>query len=269
MYHLLQPPSPLDSISTSIHQMKSKAALHEQTETNPSVEMDRSWTERARGMSVVRAQQLTFSMVDIYFMPVKASVADFTPIATRSEPDSPQPTTAKLVSQSAAKPSATIARVRAKDKSSNTIVSNSFRDSGPAAPGNHDNHVAGGANLSKKSTPSFGTQITLVSRKSRHPAKSGQSHGAKNAMDQCSTISEFASYLQTQSRDAEAKDKKHKPIFRGLIMYYVAKDPGRKISHSTKRRMEIVCGLSLPILASNSWGLSLALRIIGQGCWYF
>lgn len=180
-------------------------------------------------------------------MPVEASVADSAPIPTRSKPDLSQPRPTKLVSQSAAKPVASIAGT--KSRSSTILPSNSFRESGSAAPANRDNHVAQGANLSKTSR----TQITLVSRKSRHPAKSRQSHG--DAKDQCTTVLEFASYLQTQYRDTETKDKRQKPIFRDLIVYYVARDPGRKISHSTKRRMEIVCCPRLSISTTDSCGL--------------
>lgn len=213
------PKSPLDPASILPHQTKCKAALHEQTGKSPSLEMNRSRAEK-----------------------VQASVADSAPIPTRSKPDLSQPRPTKLVSQSAAKPVASIAGT--KSRSSTILPSNSFRESGSAAPANRDNHVAQGANLSKTSR----TQITLVSRKSRHPAKSRQSHG--DAKDQCTTVLEFASYLQTQYRDTETKDKRQKPIFRDLIVYYVARDPGRKISHSTKRRMEILSGLSAKVMGT-------------------
>lgn len=269
MYHLPQLLSPLDLTSTLVHQMKTKAALHEQTKTNPSIEVHHPRAEQNQGTNIFHVPQLTFSMVDVYLMSVKASVPGFTPIATRSNPDLSRPTATKLVSQSAVVPSALPVRARTKEMPGLNITSNSFRDSGPAAPaaGNQDNHVAEGANLSK-GTASFGAQITLVSRKSRLPAKSRQSHGGQAAMDQCTTVFEFASYLQTQSRDAEAKSKKQKPIFRDLIMYYVAKDPGRKISHSTKRRMEIVCiRCNFLFCLLTLVGYLLALWIICQSCW--
>ncbi|CAE6411940.1 unnamed protein product [Rhizoctonia solani] len=205
----------------SENDQKSKAALHEQTGPMPSMEMGRSRVENGQ-----------------------ASVAESAPIATCSKPDVSQPIISKLVSRPAYKSSTIVAQPRAKDQSSSTIASNSFRDSSSVAP-RQDNHVAQGANAS-----SFGAQITLVPRKSRHPAQSGQSRGPKDAKDQCTTISEFASYLQTQSRDTESKIKKQKPIFRDLIVYYAAKDPGRKISHSTKRRMEILSGLSAKVVGS-------------------
>ncbi|KDN44631.1 hypothetical protein RSAG8_05396, partial [Rhizoctonia solani AG-8 WAC10335] len=182
-------------------------------------------------------------MVDIHFVPAKASVAESAPIATRSSPDPSQPIISKPVSRPAYNSSTIVARPRAQGQSSCTISSNSFRDPGSVAS-RQDNHVAQGASAS------FGAQITLVSRKSRHPARSGQSRGPKDAKDQCITISQFASYLQTQSRDAEANNKKQKPIFRDLVVYYAAKDPGKKMSHSTKRRMEILSGLSAKVVGS-------------------
>lgn len=209
------PKSPLDTASISLHQSKSKAALHEQTRKSPSLEMNHSRAEK-----------------------IQASVAVSAPITTRSKPDLSRPRPAKLVSQSAAKPVVTIAGTES--RSSSILPSNSFRQSGSATPGNRDNHVAPGANLSTR------TQITLVSRKSRHPAKSRQSHG--DAKDQCTTVLEFASYLQTQYRDTE--NKKQKPIFRDLIVFYAAKDPGKKISLSTKRRMEILSELSAKVVGN-------------------
>ncbi|CAE6488305.1 unnamed protein product [Rhizoctonia solani] len=197
-----------------------KTALHEQTETVPSMEVGRSRVESGQ-----------------------ASVAESAPIATCSKPDASQPIISKLVSRPAYNSSTIVARPRAKDQPSCAISSNSFRDSGSVAS-RRDNHVAQGASAS------FGAQITLVSRKSRHPAQSGQSRGPKDAKTQCTTISEFASYLQTQSRDTEANNKKQKPIFRDLIVYYAAKDPGKKISHSTKRRMEILSKLSAKVVGS-------------------
>ncbi|CAE6430766.1 unnamed protein product [Rhizoctonia solani] len=201
---------------------QSKTALHEQTELMPSMKM---------GLSRVESGQ------------ARASVAESAPIATRSKPDASQPIIPKPVSGPAYNSSTIVAHSRAKDQSSCTISSNSFRDPGSVAP-RHDNHVAQGASAS------FGAQITLVSRKSRHPAQSGRTREPKDAKNQCTTILEFASYLQTQSRDTEANNKKQKPIFRGLIIYYAAKDPGRKISHSTKRRMEILSGLSARVVGS-------------------
>ncbi|CAE6395610.1 unnamed protein product [Rhizoctonia solani] len=197
-----------------------KTALHEPTETVPSMEVGRSRVESGQ-----------------------ASVAESAPVATRSKPDASQPIISKPVSRPAYNSSTIVARPRAKDQSSCAISSNSFRDSGSVAS-RRDNHVAQGASAS------FGAQITLVSRKSRHPAQSGQSRGPKDAKTQCTTISEFASYLQTQSRDTEANNKKQKPIFRDLIVYYAAKDPGKKISHSTKRRMEILSKLSAKVVGS-------------------
>ncbi|CAE6477761.1 unnamed protein product [Rhizoctonia solani] len=199
---------------------KSKTALHKQTEPTPSTGV---------GLSRVESGQ--------------ASVAGSAPIATCSKPGLSEPIISKPVSRLAYSSSTIVARPRAKGHSSSTISSNSFRDPGPVGP-RQDNHVAQGASAS------FGAQITLVSRKSRHPAQSGQTRGPKDAKDQCTTISEFASYLQTQSRDAEANHKKQKPIFRDLIIYYAAKEPGRKLSHSTKRRMEILSGLSAKVVGS-------------------
>ncbi|CAE7141748.1 unnamed protein product [Rhizoctonia solani] len=197
-----------------------KAALHQQTEVMPSIEVGRSRVENGQ-----------------------ASVAESAPIATRSKPGPSQPIISKPVSQPADKSSTIVARPRTKDQPNCTIASNSFRDPASVAP-RQDNHVAQGASAL------FGAQITLVSRKSRHPAKSGQSRGPKDAKDQCTTISEFASYLQTQSRDTEANSKKQKPILCDLIVYYAAKDPGKKISHSTKRRMEILSGLSAKVVGN-------------------
>ncbi|QRV99445.1 hypothetical protein RhiJN_27464 [Ceratobasidium sp. AG-Ba] len=168
----------------------------------------------------------------------RASVPDTTSVVTRSNFQASMVGT-KPVSQSRVRPPATTARANSKDPST-AITSNSFRR-GSVAPGGRDNHVAGSssANLST-GQPSFGEQITLVSRKSRHPSKSGKSGSVKDIRDQCTTISEFASYLQTLSRDAESKGPRHKPVFRDLTVYYAANDPGKKISHSTKRRMEIL-----------------------------
>ncbi|KAG8700976.1 hypothetical protein FRC08_004345 [Ceratobasidium sp. 394] len=168
----------------------------------------------------------------------RVSVAGTTPVATRSKPQVPVATAAKPVSQSGVRPPATTAR--AKSQSNTPITSNSFRR-GSTALGVRDNHVAGSSSVNLPTgAPAFGEQITLVSRKSRHPSKLGKSAGVKDIRDQCATISEFALYLQTQSRDTESKGSRQKPIFRDLIVYYAANDPGKKISHSTKRRMEIV-----------------------------
>ncbi|KAG9125877.1 hypothetical protein FRC07_005817 [Ceratobasidium sp. 392] len=166
----------------------------------------------------------------------RVSVPDTAPIATRSK--SPVATATKLVSQSRVRPPATTAR--AKSKSSTVITSNSFQR-GSTAPAGRDNHVAGSSSVNlSRVTPAFGEQITLVSRKSRHPSKSGKKGSVKDIRDQCTTISEFALYLQTQSRDAESKGSRQDSIFRDLIVYYVANDLGKKITHSTKRRMEIL-----------------------------
>ncbi|KAG8796084.1 hypothetical protein FRC12_005354 [Ceratobasidium sp. 428] len=163
----------------------------------------------------------------------RVSVPDTALIATRSK--SPVATATKLVSQSRVRPPATTAR--AKSKSSTIITSNSFQR-GSTAP---DNHVAGPSSVNLSTvTPQFGEHITLVSRKSRHPSKLGKSGGVKDIRDQCATISEFALYLQTQSRDAESKGSRQKSIFRDLIVYYAGNDPGKRITHSTKRRMEIL-----------------------------
>ncbi|CAE6365984.1 unnamed protein product [Rhizoctonia solani] len=178
-------------------------------------------------------------------MPAKASVADSAPIATCSKAGLSQPNIPKLVSQAAYKSSTVVARPRPKDHSNSSIInsSNSFHHPISVAP-RQDNHVAQGASRQ------FGSQITLVSRKSRHPAQSAQARGTKDPGDQCTTISEFASYLQTRSGDAENTNRKQKPIFRDLIMYYAAKFPGKKMSHSTKRRMEILSGLSAKVVGS-------------------
>ncbi|CAE6358650.1 unnamed protein product [Rhizoctonia solani] len=230
------------SLVLSENNQKSKAALHEKTKPLPSKGLDQSSTGSGQGNIIIRVPQLTFSMANIHFMPAKASVADSAPIATCSRAGLSQANISKLVSQPAYK-SSTVARPRVKDQQSAISPSNSFRDTGLVAS-RQDNHVAQGA------SGLFGAQITLVSRKSRHPAQSAQVRGTKDAKDQCTTIPEFASYLQTRSRDAENTNKKQKPIFHDLIVYYAAKFPGKKMSHSTKRRMEILSGLSAKVVGN-------------------
>jgi hypothetical protein len=244
---------------TSAHQTKSRAALHEKTKPMQSKEVDRPSTGSGQGNTIIRVPRLTFSMVNIHFMPAKASVADSAPIATCSKADLSQPNIPKLVSQAAYKSSTVVARPRPKDHSNSSIInsSNSFHHPISVAP-RQDNHVAQGASRQ------FGSQITLVSRKSRHPAQSAQARGTKDPGDQCTTISEFASYLQTRSGDAENTNRKQKPIFRDLIMYYAAKFPGKKMSHSTKRRMEIVCYSWRYGSCTDPRGLQ-AFRTFGQG----
>ncbi|CAE6439732.1 unnamed protein product [Rhizoctonia solani] len=205
--------------------------------------MPRSRAESGQGNTIIRVPRLTFSMVNIHFVPAKASVAESAPIATCSNADLSQPNIPKLVSQAAYKPQTNLARPRTKKESRPIKPSNSFRDPDSVAS-RQDNHVAQGA------SGLFGAQITLVSRKSRHPAQSARARGPKDVKDQCTTISEFAAYLQTRSRDAEDTNKKQKPIFCDLIVYYAAEIPGKKISYSTKRRMEILSGLLAKVVGN-------------------
>ncbi|GAB1525355.1 hypothetical protein RhiTH_008515 [Rhizoctonia solani] len=206
-------------------------------------ENDQKSAESGQGNTIIRVPRLTFSMVNIHFVPAKASVAESAPIATCSNADLSQPNIPKLVSQAAYKPQTNLARPRTKKESRPIKPSNSFRDPDSVAS-RQDNHVAQGA------SGLFGAQITLVSRKSRHPAQSARARGPKDVKDQCTTISEFAAYLQTRSRDAEDTNKKQKPIFCDLIVYYAAEIPGKKISYSTKRRMEILSGLLAKVVGN-------------------
>lgn len=178
----------------------------------------------------------------------RAFVADPAPIETCSNWGLAKSAAAKPVSQSLVRRPATTARTKTKPTLTTVITSNSFQRTNTVACGNQDNHVPSSVNPST-STPSFGEQITLVSRKSRHPAKSSKS-GTRDISDQCTTISDFASYLQTQSRDTELGASKQKSIFSDLIIYYVASDPGKRISHSTKRRMEILAGLGAKLVGA-------------------
>ncbi|KAF8700595.1 DNA polymerase beta palm, partial [Rhizoctonia solani] len=233
----------LDTTPTPAHQTKNRAALHEKTKPIPSNRMARSRAESGQGNTIICVPRLTFSMVNIHFVPAKASVAESALIATCSNADLSQPNIPKLVSQAAYKPQTNLARPRTKKESRPIKPSNSFRDPDSVAS-RQDNHVAQGA------SGLFGAQITLVSRKSRHPAQSARARGPKDVKDQCTTISEFAAYLQTRSRDAEDTNKKQKPIFCDLIVYYAAEIPGKKISYSTKRRMEILSGLLAKVVGN-------------------
>ena len=210
-----------------------------------------------------------FLWLIIYSITVQALVTDPTPIATCSKLQLAKAAIAKPVSQSLARPPARAARSKSKPKLATGITSNSFQHTNPVASANQDNHVAGSSSV-KPSNASFGEQITLVPRKSRHPAKSGKST-ARDIGDQYTTILDFASYLQTQSRDTNTKsDKsKQKPIFCDLIIYYAANGPEKRISHSTKRRMEIVRCFCLLGMLTDFSEPSLALPTRSNDSRYF
>ncbi|KAF8761588.1 DNA polymerase beta palm [Rhizoctonia solani] len=186
-------------------------------------ENDQKSAESGQGNTIIRVPRLTFSMVNIHFVPAKASVAESAPIATCSNADLSQPNIPKLVSQAAYKPQTNLARPRTKKESRPIKPSNSFRDPDLVAS-RQDNHVAQGASglFGRRSRLCPGNRATQLNRHE----------------------------LAVPKTDAEDTNKKQKPIFCDLIVYYAAEIPGKKISYSTKRRMEILSGLLAKVVGN-------------------